>query len=107
MQIWDWERFSADVPVGLDAAHYQTQRGVAAKTDPAVAWHRITRDVESVLAAVDADLTTASTVGAAYLLAIVARYRADAGTEPTAALRHRMTWLSAVSGIALVQMQES
>jgi hypothetical protein len=106
-EVWDWERFSSGVPIGLDAAHYQTQRGVASQTEPAVAWHLISSDVAGVLEAIDADASTAPVVGACYLLAIVARYRVDAGSEPTPALRRRMTWLSAVAAIALAQIEET
>lgn len=105
-QVWDWERFEVGVPVGLDAAHYRAQQGVAAQTEPSVAWAGIVAAVGAVLAAAGCDAAAAPAVGAAYLLAIVARYRADAGPEPTAALQRRMTWLSSVAAVALAEIQE-
>jgi hypothetical protein len=105
-EVWDWERFETDVPVGLDPAHYQTQRGVAAQTEPAAAWGLMTTDVAAVLDVAGLDPATAEVVAACYLLAIVARYRTDVGAEPTAALRRRMTWLAAVSAIAVTRLEE-
>lgn len=106
-EVWDWERFGSGVPVGLDAAHYQTQRGVAAQTEPTAAWRRITGDVRAVLGSAGLDDSAAPAVASCYLLAVVARYRCDVGAEPTAALRRRMTWLSSVAAIALSEIQES
>jgi hypothetical protein len=106
-EVWDWERFERGVPVGLDAAHYQAQRGVAVQAEPAAAWRLITADVRAVLRSAGLDASAAPAVAAAYLLAIVARYRSDAGAEPTPALRRRMAWLSSVAAIALAQIQET
>ncbi len=38
LQLWDWERFDADVPAGLDLLHYrlQTGGGYDARPDPAI-----------------------------------------------------------------------
>jgi hypothetical protein len=105
VQVWDWERFALGVPVGFDAAHYQVQRGVAAGADPVLAWHRIVADVRAVHAALGLD-DTAGAVGAAYLLAIVARYRHDAADGPTPALRRRLTWLAQVASVARGQAKE-
>jgi hypothetical protein len=106
VEIWDWERFAVGMPVGLDAAHYQVQRGVAAGTDPVLAWHRVVADVGAVLHASGLDESAAPTVGSVYLLAIVDRYRVDATDGPTERLRARLTWLAAVAAVAHSQIQE-
>jgi hypothetical protein len=106
VEVWDWERFAVGVPVGFDAAHYQAQRGVAAGTDPVLAWHRILADVEAVLHASGLDESVGPAVGSAYLLAIVDRYRGDAADGPTDRLRARLTWLAAVGAVARGQIQE-
>jgi hypothetical protein len=106
VEVWDWERFAARVPVGFDAAHYQVQRGVAAGADPVLSWRRIVADVEAVLHASGLDESVAPTVGSAYLLAIVDRYRGDAGDAPTDRLRARLAWLASVAAAAHGQIQE-
>ena len=42
--VWDWEKFTLDVPVGWDAVHYSVQGDVVLNgTDPVTAFRR-TRD---------------------------------------------------------------
>jgi hypothetical protein len=106
VEVWDWERFAVGVPVGFDAAHYQVQRGVAAGSDPVLAWHRIVADVEAVLHASGLDESAAPAIASAYLLEIANRYRGDAADDPTERLRRRMTWLAAVAAVAQGQIQE-
>jgi hypothetical protein len=106
VEVWDWERFAARVPVGFDAAHYQVQRGVAAAADPELSWRRIVADIEAVLHASGLDESVASGVGSAYLLAIVNRYRGDAGDAPTDRLRARLAWLASVAAAAHGQIEE-
>lgn len=106
VEVWDWERFATGVPVGLDAAHYRTQRGVAEQTPAADAWSQITAEVAEVLVACERDAELAPTVGGCYLLAICARYRGDAHDGPTPALRRRLGWLSLVADLALANIQE-
>lgn len=105
IEVWDWERYAAGVPVGLDAAHYRTQVCVAAQTDPTAAWPTLVRDIEAALRASAVDPQVAPRVAACYLLTICARYRADAGDLPTPAMRRRMTWLAATAGIAAARVE--
>jgi hypothetical protein len=100
VEIWDWERFACDVPIGIDAAHYRAQRGVAAQLDPVDAWPSICADVSEVLRAAGQATSAAEPVAGCYLLEIVGRYLADVGDEPTVAMRRRMTWLAAVATVA-------
>jgi hypothetical protein len=106
VEVWDWERFAVGVPVGFDAAHYQVQRGVAARTEPALAWGRVVADIEAVLHASGLDESVAPAVGSAYLIAIVGRYRGDALDGPTDRLRARLAWLASVAAVARGQIQE-
>lgn len=105
-QVWDWERFEHEVPVGLDAAHYRTQRAVATLEAPQVAWRLVTRDVSKVLTACGQDERHAAVVGGAYLVSICRRYVCDAIDGPTPALRRRMTWLAAMSAVAAAAIEK-
>jgi hypothetical protein len=116
LEVWDWERFDPDVPVGLDAAHWRTQLDVG--TDPSAAWPAMCRDVEAVLDAVHeaghragheaghraghgrARSSTGALVAGCYVLAIWARYRRDAAESATPALRARVTWLCSLAATA-------
>jgi hypothetical protein len=113
LEVWDWERFDPDVPVGLDAAHWRAQLAVG--TDPTAAWQLMRGDVEELLdAASDPASDPASAGGderpdgalaaACYLLAIWSRYRHDAEVSPTPALRARVTWLCAVAEAAVTAL---
>lgn len=104
-QIWDWERFAAGVPVGLDAAHYRTQQTFGAGCDPGNAWPQIRGDVSRVLAACGERTDTATVVASAYLVAIFGRYVNDATDGPTPMLRRRVTWLSSVAALATRALQ--
>lgn len=105
VEVWDWERFEEGVPVGLDAAHYRTQVGVASQQEPQLAWPAITRDVAGLLAAMGLNGDVASPVAASYLLAITARYRRDADSGPTSALRRRLQWLAATASVAVASIE--
>lgn len=107
IEVWDWERFSTRVPVGLDAAHYRAQVSLAKEESPESSWPRMVRDVEAVLAASGIDTSDATRVAACYLLAICARYRHDAGDAPTPALRRRMSWLADTADIAAARVEVS
>lgn len=99
-QVWDWERFEQDVPVGLDAAHYRTQRAVAHLQEPSVAWQSVTADVAKLLTACGQDERQATVVAGAYLVSICRRYLSDAVDGPTPALRRRLSWLIGLSTVA-------
>jgi len=107
IEVWDWERFAAGVPVGLDAAHYRTQVSVAAQAEPSASWPLLVRDVAAVLDASGATASDAARVAGCYLLTICARYRQDAGDVPTPALRRRMSWLAATADIAAARVEVS
>lgn len=105
LEVWDWERFGEGVPVGLDAAHYRVQVGLAEATDPATSWQTLLPEVAAVLKAVGADADDAARVSGWYLLGICARYRNDAGDDPNPALRRRVAWLMEMADIAAARME--
>jgi hypothetical protein len=98
LEVWDWERFDADVPAGLDAAHWRAQLDVG--TDPSASWRAMLRDVEEVLVAAGAH-SDAPVVAVCYVLTIWSRYRRDAAVSATAALRDRVGWLCRLAEVAV------
>jgi hypothetical protein len=101
VEVWDWERFAAAVPVGFDAAHYRTQEAFARSVEPGAAWISMVDDVSNLLTTLGLDPDRASISAGCYLLAICARYRNDAADDPTPTLRRRMRWLSATAAVAV------
>ena len=112
LEVWDWERFDTDVPAGLDGAHWRLQ--VDDRTDPAATWREMVEDAAEVLREL-ADGTDGAPDGApdgavvasCYLLAIWSRYRHDAATSPTAALRARVAWLCRLADAALPTVKDA
>jgi hypothetical protein len=102
LDVWDWERFDADVPAGLDAAHWRAQLDVG--TDPSTAWRSMRRDVDAVLQAAQQPPQSAL-VAACYVLAVWARYRHDAADRATVALRGRVDWLCRVAAAAVPTLE--
>ena len=91
--VWDWERFSHDVPVGFDALHWSLQRDLV---------NRLARPREAVerllagpppLAAFGLDREQARATAALYLLELAGRYLADRQQEAGARLGDVATWL--------------
>lgn len=104
-QVWDWERFEQDVPVGFDAAHYRTQKAVATAQEPSAAWQLVTRDVANVLTAAGQPDRHAAVVAAAYVVSICRRYVRDSVDGPTPALRRRIDWLAGFSVVAATAIE--
>ncbi len=107
VEVWDWERFDSDSPVGIDAAHYRAQEAFAARMEPRLAWDAIVGDVTVLLTRLGLNAEAAEPAASCYLLAICSRYRRDASDSPTATLRDRVTWLTAVAGFALRSLEET
>jgi hypothetical protein len=101
VEVWDWERFAAAVPVGFDAAHYRTQEAFARGIEPGTAWTSMVDDVSTLLTTLGLAPDRASVAAGCYLLGICARYRSDAAEGPTPTLRRRMRWLSATAAVAV------
>ena len=75
-------------------------------TGPSTAWEAMCRDVSQVLEAAQGGVgerqdRAAALVAACYVLAIWARYRLDAATSATPALRARVAWLCSLVDAAV------
>ncbi len=113
LEVWDWERFDTDVPAGLDGAHWRLQ--VDDRTDPHSTWQAMAADAAAVLRDMGElgelgethDSTAGSLVACCYLLAIWSRYRHDAATSVTPALRARVAWLCRLADAALPTLEDA
>lgn len=104
LEVWDWERFEDDVPVGLDGAHWRAQLSLAAGVGPGQSWPAMLSDVEQVVRLAHAR-PAVDVTAAAYILAIWSRYR-SAGPTHAAALRPRVTWLCGLADVARTHLRE-
>lgn len=99
VQLWDWERYEAGVPVGFDVVHYRAQPvrhdrdGLRAAEDALVA------DLPGLLGSfgLPGGPETADAVLVLYLLAIACRYLAPEGQEPANPRHPRARWALALA----------
>lgn len=94
IQVWDWERFETDVPVGFDAFHFALQRAVSRDREQAgPAARRLLERSTTLLAPFGVPTDSARLVATLYLLDLGARYLKDRQYEAGAALGNLSTWL--------------
>ncbi|GLZ80957.1 hypothetical protein Afil01_57640 [Actinorhabdospora filicis] len=93
--VWDWERFTLDVPLGFDAVHYRLQHDiVVAHRDPsAVVDHCIAHAGDLVAPFTQATPRRAGLTALLYLIDLATRYLTDRQAEAGAALGALGTWL--------------
>lgn len=93
--VWDWERFTLDVPMGFDAVHYRLQHDiVVAHRDPSAAVdHCVARAAELVAPFTRATSRRAGLTVLLYLIDLATRYLTDRQAEAGAALGALGTWL--------------
>lgn len=92
--VWDWERFTADTPVGFDALHCRLQSAVVRRPQPpAAAAAECVRYAPGSLAPFGVPPTTARLVAVLYLTELSVRYLADRQAEAGARLGQPGTWL--------------
>jgi hypothetical protein len=92
--VWDWERFSSDVPVGYDALHRAVQTAIGHDgVEPIDAARALITDAAGTLASFDQDGRDADLVAVLYLVELAARYLRDRQAEAGARLGHVDAWL--------------
>lgn len=91
--VWDWERFTTEVPLGFDAVHYALQERVHAAADPAEAVSQTLRAVTDTLAPLGVPPSAREPTALLYLADLAARYLADRQAEAGARLGAPGTWL--------------
>lgn len=92
--VWDWERFTAGVPVGFDALHYWLQARVARqRRDPGAAAARCVASAPEILAQFDVPPAQARLTALAYLAELSVRYLVDRQADAGARLGAPDRWL--------------
>jgi hypothetical protein len=91
--VWDWERFTADVPLGFDAVHHELQRRIEREPDAALAVERTIGASDALLAAFEVEPQARALTPLLYLIDLAARYLADRQAEAGARLGVLGRWL--------------
>lgn len=91
LQVWDWERSEARVPVGFDAVHFLLQREFGESLAPTHDAASLLPEMTWALAALGVHRDQVEATIALYLVEILQRYVADSDGTPTSALQHRLT----------------
>lgn len=74
LQLWDWERYDPEVPLGFDGLHYIAQRVIPGHRDENLQERRFLQSVSSSLAAFEVDPARHGLILRLYLLEIAVRY---------------------------------
>jgi hypothetical protein len=92
VQLWDWEGYQEDVPLGFDLVHHTLQTAVVQHGEhPAVAVPAVVSRVAGRLAAFGLDREAAGLVPLLYLLHLIAGFAATG--ETGSRLARLETWL--------------
>jgi hypothetical protein len=91
--VWDWERFTTGVPVGMDALHWQLHAAVDAGTPVRAAAAELPQRATQLLAPFGVGRAASAFTVVLYLLDLGARYLADRLDEGTHRLRALGEWL--------------
>lgn len=92
VQLWDWERFDAAVPLGFDEVHFLAQRVRPGTRRFAAQHEELVAAVPAALATFGLDPDVARATMSLYLLEISTRYALGICRSPTPALRRRHEW---------------
>lgn len=91
--VWDWERFTPEVPVGFDALHYDLQRMLDRGISPGTAVDAMTARAHRLLAPFGTDRDVAQVTALLYLIELAARYLEDRPAKVGARLGVLGNWL--------------
>lgn len=103
--VWDWERFSTGVPVGMDLLHYELQTAVARPEAISPDLPRaLLATAPQRLASWGLNAPQARVTAAAYLVEICSRYLVDDQAETGARVGALDAWLLPVLSEAMEQL---
>ncbi len=92
--VWDWERFTTGVPLGLDALHYWLQQELqSGRPDARSAAVELVGRAASLVAPLDVAADEAALTGLIYLADLATRYLVDRQAEAGARLGSPGSWL--------------
>lgn len=94
VRVWDWERLTYDVPLGMDALHFEMQRQMRSSgSHPRIVAMTTLAERERLLFPWRISGETATATAVAYLLTLGVRYAADAQDRAGARLGDLDQWL--------------
>ena len=92
--VWDWERFTAGVPLGFDALHYRLQADLGPRhRNPLTAATASVRSAARLLAPFGVSTEQAQLTGILYLADLATRYLVDRQASAGAQNGAPGTWL--------------
>jgi hypothetical protein len=91
--VWDWERFTEDVPLGFDALHYSLHRDLAARRNPRDAAGDCVENAPNLLAPFEIGARDARLTAILYLADLATRFLADRQAQAGARRGAAGTWL--------------
>lgn len=92
--VWDWERFTDDVPVGFDGLHHALQRAIVRDgVPPRAAVARVLAGAPARVAEFAVPASAATLTALLYLIDLAARYLTDRQAEAGARLGVLGSWL--------------
>jgi hypothetical protein len=93
LQLWDWERFDAEVPVGFDGVHFAAQEVQAGGRDEPRQEAGFLQAVPATLATLGVHPDRRDLTLDLYLLEIAIRYADLLTHEANAPLEQRTSWV--------------
>lgn len=90
VQVWDWERSQAGVPLGFDVVHFALQREFRQRAGAAQAADVLLRIAQQTLSRWYKRPDELEATVLLYLVEILQRYILDAGERPTTRMRSRL-----------------
>jgi hypothetical protein len=96
VQVWDWERFDPEVPVGFDGLHYAAQSVRPEGRDLARQQSTFRQDAPEILAGFDVPPTVSQMTLVLYLLEMGVRYAHALSHSVTPVLQRRSAWAVAM-----------
>jgi len=92
--VWDWERFTADVPLGFDALHLDLQQRISTRSDGSAAVRQLLDAAPALLLPFGVTHPAATRLTSLlYLIDLATRYIADRQAEAGARLGVLGSWL--------------
>jgi hypothetical protein len=96
-QVWDWERFATDVPIGLDAVHFTAHRALRHVGRRDIADRALAKRAVRALTRLGVAKPAVDATIDAYLLEMAFRFAGDAAETQATSIRTHAEWHLAVA----------
>jgi hypothetical protein len=106
VNVWDWEQFEPDVPLGFDALHFHAQRALVRDSrSPQEAMESALLAAPDLLAPFGVAAPASDLVGLLYVLEIALRYLHDGELDAGTRMGRLQSWLEPVTTRHLDRLQ--